>query len=33
VVLITDDMGKSWRLGPNVGGRVNGVDEIGFGHR
>jgi photosystem II stability/assembly factor-like uncharacterized protein len=33
VVLITEDIGASWRLGPNVGKTVLGVDEIGLGHR
>jgi photosystem II stability/assembly factor-like uncharacterized protein len=33
VVLITEDIGKTWRLGPNVGRTVLGVDEVGFGHR
>jgi photosystem II stability/assembly factor-like uncharacterized protein len=33
VVLITDDVGASWRNGPNVGRTVLGVDEIGLGHR
>jgi photosystem II stability/assembly factor-like uncharacterized protein len=33
VVLITDDVGASWRIGPNVGKTVLGVDEIGLGHR
>ena len=33
VVLITEDVGKTWRLGPNVGRTVLGVDEVGFGHR
>jgi photosystem II stability/assembly factor-like uncharacterized protein len=33
VVLITEDVGASWRLGPNVGRTVLGVDEIGLGHR
>ncbi len=32
-VLVTDDSGLTWRLGPNVGRTVRGVDEIGFGHR
>lgn len=32
-VLITEDMGLTWRRGPNVGRTVRGVDEIGFGHR
>jgi photosystem II stability/assembly factor-like uncharacterized protein len=32
-VLITDDLGLTWRVGPNVGRTVRGVDEIGFGHR
>jgi hypothetical protein len=32
-VLITEDVGASWRLGPNVGQTVLGVDEIGVGHR
>jgi len=32
-VLITDDLGLTWRPGPNVGRTVRGVDEIGFGHR
>jgi photosystem II stability/assembly factor-like uncharacterized protein len=32
-VLITYDLGQTWRQGPNVGGTVRGVDAIGFGHR
>lgn len=32
-VLVTDDVGLTWREGPNVGRTVLGVDEIGFGHR
>jgi photosystem II stability/assembly factor-like uncharacterized protein len=32
-VLVTDDSGLTWRIGPNVGRTVRGVDEIGFGHR
>lgn len=32
-VFITEDQGLTWRLGPNVGRTVRGVDEIGFGHR
>lgn len=32
-VLITYDLGLTWRPGPNVGGNVRGVDAIGFGHR
>jgi photosystem II stability/assembly factor-like uncharacterized protein len=32
-VLVTDDAGLTWRVGPNVGRTVRGVDEIGFGHR
>lgn len=32
-VLITDDSGLTWRMGPNVERTVRGVDEIGFGHR
>lgn len=33
VVLITDDVGSTWRIGPNVGRSVLGVDEIDVGHR
>jgi len=33
VVLISEDVGTTWRIGPNVGRSVLGVDEIGFGHR
>jgi photosystem II stability/assembly factor-like uncharacterized protein len=32
-VLITDDSGLTWRVGPNVGRTVRGVDGIGFNHR
>jgi len=32
-VLITEDSGLSWRIGPNVGRTVRGVDGIGFNHR
>ena len=32
-VLITDDSGLTWRIGPNVGRTVRGVDGIGFNHR
>lgn len=32
-VLITQDSGLTWTMGPNVGRTVFGVDEIGFGHR
>ena len=32
-VLITQDLGRTWRIGPNVGRTVRGVDEIGFNHR
>ncbi len=32
-VLITDDAGLTWRIGPNVGRTVRGVDGIGFNHR
>lgn len=32
-VLVTYDLGLTWRPGPNVGGTVRGVDAIGFGHR
>lgn len=31
-VLITDDAGLTWRIGPNVGRTVRGVDGIGFNH-
>lgn len=33
VVLVTEDVGSTWRFGPNVGRSVLGVDEIGLGHR
>jgi photosystem II stability/assembly factor-like uncharacterized protein len=32
-VWITGDSGLTWTAGPNVGGTVRGIDEIGFGHR
>jgi photosystem II stability/assembly factor-like uncharacterized protein len=32
-VLITEDAGHTWRIGPDVGGTVLGVDAIGVGHR
>jgi photosystem II stability/assembly factor-like uncharacterized protein len=32
-VLITEDSGLTWRIGPNVGRTVRGVDGIGFNHR
>lgn len=32
-VLVTEDKGLTWRIGPNVGRTVRGVDEVGFGHR
>ena len=32
-VLITEDGGLTWRMGPNVGRSVRGVDGIGFNHR
>ena len=32
-VLITEDFGRTWRIGPNVERTVRGVDEIGFNHR
>jgi photosystem II stability/assembly factor-like uncharacterized protein len=32
-VLITEDAGSTWRIGPNVGRTVRGVDGIGFNHR
>lgn len=32
-VLITEDAGLTWRIGPNVGRTVRGVDGIGFNHR
>jgi photosystem II stability/assembly factor-like uncharacterized protein len=32
-VLITEDSGLTWRIGPNVGRTVHGVDGIGFNHR
>jgi photosystem II stability/assembly factor-like uncharacterized protein len=32
-VLVTDDLGLTWRIGPNVGRTVRGVDGIGFNHR
>jgi len=32
-VLVTDDAGATWRIGPNVGRTVRGVDGIGFNHR
>jgi len=32
-VLITEDSGLTWRLGPNLGRTVRGVDGIGFNHR
>ncbi len=32
-VLITGDAGLTWRIGPNVGRTVRGVDGIGFNHR
>lgn len=32
-VLITNDFGLTWRIGPNVGRTVRGVDGIGFNHR
>lgn len=32
-VLVTNDNGLTWQLGPNVGRTVRGVDEIGFNHR
>ena len=32
-VLITEDLGATWRIGPNVGRTVRGVDGIGFNHR
>ncbi len=32
-VLVTHDLGLTWRIGPNVGRTVRGVDEIGYGHR
>jgi photosystem II stability/assembly factor-like uncharacterized protein len=32
-VLVTEDSGLTWRVGPNVGRTVRGVDGIGFNHR
>jgi photosystem II stability/assembly factor-like uncharacterized protein len=32
-VLVTEDSGLTWRIGPNVERTVRGVDGIGFGHR
>lgn len=32
-VLITEDAGLTWHVGPNVGRTVRGVDGIGFNHR
>jgi photosystem II stability/assembly factor-like uncharacterized protein len=32
-VLITEDSGLTWRIGPNVGRTVRGVDGIGYNHR
>ena len=32
-VLITNDSGLNWHVGPNVGRTVRGVDGIGFNHR
>jgi photosystem II stability/assembly factor-like uncharacterized protein len=32
-ILITHDGGATWKLGPNVGRAVFGVDQIGAGHR
>jgi photosystem II stability/assembly factor-like uncharacterized protein len=32
-VLVTNDNGLTWQIGPNVGRTVRGVDEIGFNHR
>ncbi len=32
-VLVTEDGGLSWRIGPNVERTVHGVDGIGFNHR
>ncbi|HEY5922159.1 MAG TPA: YCF48-related protein [Kofleriaceae bacterium] len=32
-VLITEDSGLTWRIGPNVERTVRGVDGIGFNHR
>jgi len=29
---MTEDSGWTWKLGPNVGHQVLGVDEIGDGH-
>jgi photosystem II stability/assembly factor-like uncharacterized protein len=33
VVLVSDDGGTTWKLGPNLGRTILGVDQIGFGHR
>lgn len=32
-VILTNDSGLTWQMGPNVGRTVRGVDAIGFGHR
>ncbi len=32
-VLITNDAGATWTMGPNLGRAVYGIDEIGLGHR
>jgi photosystem II stability/assembly factor-like uncharacterized protein len=32
-VLVTEDSGLTWRIGPNVGRTVRGVDGVGFNHR
>jgi photosystem II stability/assembly factor-like uncharacterized protein len=31
-VLVTDDSGATWQLGPNLGRSVYGIDQIGAGH-